>query len=54
MADTKAVISQYADYYHESDFLPPPPGWVEIESGMPGVTRAWIPPKEDDHGRDQT
>jgi hypothetical protein len=54
MPEIKAVIGEYADFYHESDFLPPPPGWVEIESHAPGITRAWIPPKEDDNGRPKT
>lgn len=54
MPEIKAVIGEYADFYHESDFLPPPPGWVEVRSHAPGITRAWVPPmKEETMQREQ-
>ena len=40
-----ATIGAYADYFWESDFGDPPEGWVEVRSGMPGVTRRFLPPK---------
>ena len=40
----EAKITEYADFYHESDFIDPPKGWIEIESFAPGITRAFVPP----------
>jgi len=45
----KATIGQWADYLWESDFGDPPEGWVEVRSGMPGVTRRFIPPVSVEH-----
>lgn len=43
-----SVISEYADFYYEAhpemmQSMPPPEGWVEVESYAPGITRAFVP-----------